>query len=72
VNSKVAFDRKRAEAGEAKFEIGARFNPQDALTALDLAAYFDPTLKNLVCQLAGAASGTKFPTWQSVLNDAGR
>jgi hypothetical protein len=72
VNSKVAFDRKRAAAGDAKFEIGGRFNPQDALPALDLASYFDPTLKNLVCQLAGAAPGTKFPTWQSVLNEAGR
>lgn len=71
VHSKVAFDRKRAEAGEAKFEIGSKFNPQDGLHALELAAFFEPELKPLVAQLATAAS-TNYPTWQCVLNDATR
>jgi hypothetical protein len=71
VHSKVAFDAQRAAAGERKFESGAEFDPRDAVGVLELAAYFDPKLSPLVGQLTGR-SGTRFPTWQCVLNEAQR
>ena len=51
VNSKVALDRQRAQGGE----IGANFNPRNAVPALDLASYFDPAVKPLVLKLVSAA-----------------
>jgi hypothetical protein len=70
VKSKVAFDRERADAGEMKFKIGSKFNPQDGLQVLALAAFFDPSLKPLVANLAQHEESVKFPVWQSVLNEA--
>ena len=71
VNSKAAFDRKRAQAGEAKFEIGARFNPLDGLRVLELACFFDRGLMPLVSKLA-RRTVTSYPTWQCLLNEARR
>jgi hypothetical protein len=71
VNSKVAFDRTRAEAGEEKFEVGAAFDPRSALRVFELASFFDDQFKSLVCQLAHR-NGAKHPTWQSVINDVCR
>ncbi len=71
VHSKVAFDRTRAEAGEAKFEVGSLFEPQDGLRTLELASFFDESLRPLVAKLANRP-GARFPTWQSVLNEARR
>jgi hypothetical protein len=70
VNSKVAFDRLRAEAGEAKFKIGANFNPRNGLRVLELASFFDRGLEPLVARLAKRDGVAKFPVWQSVLNEA--
>ncbi len=71
VHSKVEFDRTRAEAGEAKFRIGANFDPRDGLRTLELASFFDPSLTPLVAKLAGRDTAT-YPTWQCVLNAAQR
>jgi len=71
VHSKVAFDRTRAEAGEAKFRIGSPFDPRDGLRALELAAAFDARLDPLVAKIAGRP-GARFPTWQTVLNEVAR
>ena len=67
VNSKIAFDRQRAAAGERKFKIGSNFDPQDAVPVLELAVLFDEGLKPLLAKLAGQPSA-KFPTWETVLN----
>ncbi len=68
VHSKVAFDRARAQAGETKFQIGSRFNPEDGLQVLALASFFDRGLDPLVAKLAHRGSSARFPVWQSVLN----
>jgi hypothetical protein len=69
VNSKVEFDRTRAEAGEEKFQVGAAFDPRSALRVFELASFFDEAFKPMVCQLANK-SGAKYPTWQTVINEA--
>ncbi|HEX4129378.1 MAG TPA: alginate lyase family protein [Pirellulales bacterium] len=69
VNSKVEFDRKRADAGQKGFEIGGAFDPAGARNRLGLASYFDPRLRGLVAQLA-EKSDREYPTWQTLLNAA--
>src|SRR5436190_2179360 len=71
VNSKVAFDRTRAEAGEDKFQVGVTFDPRSALRVFELASFFDEAFKPMVCRLANK-SGAKYPTWQTVINNACR
>jgi hypothetical protein len=71
VNTQVAFDRKRAEAGERKFETGKKFDPRDAVPVLELAEFFDRSLTPLLGKLTDHP-GTSFPTWQCVLNEAQR
>jgi len=71
VGSKVAFDRKRAEAGDAHYKAGALFEPTSGRKALELAAFFDPSLN----KLAVALSGTKaehYSSWRMVLNQVQR
>ncbi|HEY2588384.1 MAG TPA: alginate lyase family protein, partial [Tepidisphaeraceae bacterium] len=53
VHSKVAFDRKRAESGDARYKAGTPFDPKAGRGTLELAAYFDPSLNPLVIQLSG-------------------
>jgi hypothetical protein len=71
VNSKVAFDRKRAESGEKEYEAGSPFQPRSALAALEKAELFDPSLLLLVRTIARRES-QKYPTWETVLNEARR
>ena len=66
VNSKVSFDKKRADSGDAHYKAGTLFEPKNGRHTLELAAYFDPSLMPLVCKLSGKAE--RFPTWQTVLN----
>lgn len=66
-NSKVAFDRKRAEAGEAGFAMGSLFEPKKATLALEMAAFFEARLAPRARKLRGGA-----PSWQTVLNAARR
>ncbi|HZZ26978.1 MAG TPA: alginate lyase family protein [Pirellulales bacterium] len=68
VNSKVSFDRKRAEAGAKEYQSGSAFQPHSALTVLGLAEFFDPSLLDLVHTLSHGNS-PKYPTWQIVLNE---
>ena len=67
VNSKVSFDRKRAEAGAKTYEAGTPFQPGSATSVLSLAEFFDPSLLEIV-QTLSHKPGQKYPTWQSVLN----
>jgi hypothetical protein len=66
VHSKVSFDRKRADSGDAHFKAGALFEPRNGRRTLELAAYFDPSLDPLIIRLAGDAE--RYPSWQMVLN----
>ena len=69
VNSKVPFDRKRAEAGAKEYQPGSPFVPHSALPVLALAEYFDTSLIGLI-QTLGNKPSQKYVTWQMVLNDA--
>ncbi len=71
VNSKVSFDKKRADAGDTHFQAGTPFEPNAALPAVELAEQFDPSLLPLVTQLK-ESDAKKYPTWQTVLNAARR
>jgi hypothetical protein len=66
VNSKVAFDKKRADNKEAGFEIGANFKSTHAIPLLTSASYFEPALMKTVLIVTGINS--EFPNWQAVLN----
>lgn len=70
INSKSAFDRKRAANGEKAYIPGTLFNPIEARTSIALAHYFDE--KMLAFYQAHLNSKSKFPNWQFVLNDIKR
>jgi hypothetical protein len=69
VNSTVDFDRKRAASGEKDYTAGRLWDSHNALSSIELAELFDPTLLPLVEKLADSTA-TRYPTWQTVLNSA--
>lgn len=71
VNTQVGLDRRRAAADLKHYRTGRHFEPHEALRLLEEASYFDPWLLPLVRQLAGAAD-ERFPTWQTLVNEAAR
>ena len=66
VNSKVAFDKKRADNKEAGFEIGANFKPANGIPVLVQAAYFKPSVMEVVFKATDNKS--VYPDWQAVVN----
>jgi hypothetical protein len=70
VNSKVAFDKKRADNKEAGFEIGANFKPTAAIGVLIEAAYFEPPCMDIARKVLNTKS--EFVNWQVVLNKVRR
>lgn len=70
VNSKAAFDKKRAANGEKGYIAGTLFNPTEARSSIALATYFEPAL--LKVYQDQAKSNSKYPTWQFVLNEVKR
>lgn len=64
VHSTVAFDLERAKNGELGYKAGSSFNPLNGLKTLALAAYFDPSLKEVYQKIGGTAY-----EWQLLLND---
>lgn len=69
VNSKVEFDRKRAQNGEKGYEAGTLFQPKSGMGVLLLAAYFDGAMSEAARRLQG--TDAPFPAWQMVLNAVG-
>ena len=70
VNSKAAFDKKRAANGEKGYLAGTPFNPAEARSSIALATYFEPELLKVYQDQSKSAS--KYPTWQFVLNEVKR
>jgi len=66
VNSKSAFDKKRADNGEKGYIAGTLFKPDEARTSIALASFFEPEL--LIIYQQQTKSTSKYPTWQFVLN----
>ncbi|MBB2146073.1 alginate lyase [Pedobacter sp. LMG 31464] len=67
VNSKAAFDKKRAANGEKGYIAGTLFKPQEAKTSIALANYFDKEM--LTFYQANINAKLKYPSWQFVLNE---
>jgi hypothetical protein len=70
-NSKVALDRRRAEAGLDKYKPGKLYEPKQALTLMEEASYFDTGLLKVVKHLT-ESEADRFPTWQALINEACR
>lgn len=65
--SKVAFDKARAKNGEQGYISGTLFKPSAGFETLSLAAWFNPQLLDVVRKAKNDES--KFPNWQTVLNE---
>lgn len=65
VNSKVAFDKARAQNGEKNFAGGTLFEPSKGNKAISLAAWFEPKLLENISK----NNDQRFPNWQTVLNE---
>jgi Alginate lyase. len=65
-NSKVAFDKKRADNKEPGYVIGASFVPSKGIPVLIEAAYFEPPLMDVAKKVSH--NENDYPNWQSVLN----
>jgi hypothetical protein len=70
VNSKVSFDRKRADNKEPGYTIGADFQPATAEDALSYAAWFNDADTPIIQKLLH--TGERYPNWQLLLNAARR
>ena len=66
MNSKVAFDKARADNHEQGFQIGHLFQPEKALYLLTLATYFDSSYITTINQLKKRDSDVS--EWHWVLN----
>jgi hypothetical protein len=71
VNSKSAFDKKRAANGEKGYIAGTLFKPAEARTSIALAHYFERQLLT-VYQKEIKEDNNYYPTWQFVLNEVKR
>lgn len=67
VNSKVAFDKKRAESGDKHYEAGRPFEPKTGAQTLELASFFDDSFAPVYFQATGKKA-SKYPSWQFVVN----
>ncbi|HEY6330204.1 MAG TPA: alginate lyase family protein [Blastocatellia bacterium] len=71
VNSTVAFDRKRAAAGEQRYIAGRPFDPSDARKTVELDSFFDASMQPLLLKMYGGRAH-KYATFQEVFLDAER
>jgi hypothetical protein len=70
VNTTSPIDRRRAAEGHARYQPGRIYQPWEALEALTLAAFFDPSLLDLVATIRRDAGFGTAPTWQQIVNAA--
>ncbi len=68
-HSRVGLDRRRAEAGLARYQPGRTYERTDALELMERASHFDPSLLEVVRHLTGSRA-RRFPTWQTLVNAA--
>jgi hypothetical protein len=67
VNSKVKFDRIRAEAGEKTYTSGNIFDGKRAAKVYEYFSYFDDSYLPLALQIK-ASEAERFSTWKTVIN----
>lgn len=68
-NSRVGLDKRRAEAGLAKYQPGSLFDPRDALEMMEDASFFDPDLMRVVAHLR-SIDDARYASWQMLMNAA--
>lgn len=68
VNSRVAFDRKRAQNKEPSYMIGANYDPKNAINVFIAASNFNVEYVKIVNALT--ENNSKYANWQCVLNAA--
>ncbi len=66
-NSKVELDRQRSAAGIAQYQPGKLYEPREAKTLLELACFYEPTLRPLVAKLSDSPA-ERFPTWMTLMS----
>ncbi len=71
VNTQVPLDRERAAAGLEECRPGRLYEPSHALPLMELATFLDPNLQSVVDHLRGPGT-SRFPAWQSLINEAAR
>ena len=67
VNSRVAFDRIRAEAGESEYASGKVFDGLRAAKVYEYYSYFDDSYLPLAFQIK-QVEAKRFTTWKTVIN----
>lgn len=67
MNTKFGLDKHRAAAGLEKYRPVRLFEPQKALSLMERAAQFDPSLVKVVRHLS-ESEAQRFPTWQTLMN----
>ena len=76
VHSRVAFDRKRAQAGEKGYAPGTPFDPRTARTVFEAATVWEPdTYRPLALRLLapeGKIPAARFGSWRMVVQEARR
>ena len=74
VGSKVAFDKKRAEAGEKGYQAGTLFEPTEARRVFERALVWQPSYTPLALMLAfdRKTPAKRFGSWQMVVQEARR
>lgn len=69
LNTTVDLDRRRGAAGIEAYRPGRLYEPENALTLLEEASYFDDSLIPLVNKLS-KSDAKRFATWSTVINAA--
>ncbi len=69
VNTRVDLDRRRAAAGLEAYRPGRLYDPQNALTLMEEASFFDESLLPVVRHLSPSGA-QRFPSWQTLVNAA--
>ena len=70
VESTVAFDRKRYEAGQEHYRPGRLWDPNEAIGLLELTSVYEPGHRLLVDSLQGPPCFGRYPTWETVVAEA--
>ncbi len=69
VNSKVAFDKKRAQSGDKHYQAGRLFEPKEAASVFEQAAFFDAAYAAFYFKVSHQPA-TPYPTWAFLLHAA--
>jgi len=69
LNSRVAFDRARANNNEKEYQPGSKFNPQNGVHVLQQAAYFNNKYLAAIQQVAPSGN-RRINDWELILNKA--